>query len=253
MHTLAQLKSGQLAGISRLALSENLTTFPTEIFSLADTLEILDLSHNQLSALPNELKQLKKLKIIFASNNHFEILPESLGQCESLEMVGFKSNKIRHVPAESLPAKLRWLILTDNQLTILPDSLGERPRLQKLALAGNQLTQLPANLSELTNLELVPERPSSTDTHVSWVTQSMELEARTCKMSSGKRGCFCWRLVVVSVGARGWLCKWPAVVAVAGCAHGWRWLAVRLVCGWRCWSCCGIDSALDPGGAPHQQ
>ena len=155
MHTLAQLKSGQLAGISRLALSENLTTFPTEIFSLADTLEILDLSHNQLSALPNELKQLKKLKIIFASNNHFEILPESLGQCESLEMVGFKSNKIRHVPAESLPAKLRWLILTDNQLTILPDSLGERPRLQKLALAGNQLTQLPANLSELTNLELV--------------------------------------------------------------------------------------------------
>lgn len=155
MHTLVQLKSGQLAGISRLTLSENLTTFPTEILSLADTLEILDLSNNQLSTLPDALKQLKKLKIIFASNNHFETLPESLGQCENLEMVGFKSNKIKHVPAGSLPAKLRWLILTDNRLTSLPDSLGERPRLQKLALAGNQLTQLPANLSELTNLELV--------------------------------------------------------------------------------------------------
>jgi hypothetical protein len=155
LHTLAQLKSGQLAGISRLSLSENLTSFPSEILSLADTLEILDLSNNQLSALPNTLKQLKKLKIIFASNNHFETLPDSLGQCESLEMVGFKSNKIKHVPAGSLPAKLRWLILTDNQLTRLPDSLGERPRLQKLALAGNQLTQLPANLSQLTNLELV--------------------------------------------------------------------------------------------------
>ena len=155
MHTLVQLKSGQLAGISRLTLSENLTTFPTEILSLADTLEILDLSNNQLFTLPDALKQLKKLKIIFASNNHFETLPESLGQCENLEMVGFKSNKIKHVPAGSLPAKLRWLILTDNRLTSLPDSLGERPRLQKLALAGNQLTQLPANLSELTNLELV--------------------------------------------------------------------------------------------------
>jgi hypothetical protein len=155
LHTLAQLKSGQLAGISRLSLSENLTSFPSEILSLADTLEILDLSNNQLSALPNTLKQLKKLKIIFASNNHFETLPDSLGQCESLEMVGFKSNKIKHVPAGSLPAKLRWLILTDNQLTRLPDSLGERPRLQKLALAGNQLTQLPANLTQLTNLELV--------------------------------------------------------------------------------------------------
>lgn len=155
MQTLAQLKSGKLTGISRLTLSENLTVFPTEILSLADSLEILDLSNNQLKALPDEIKQLNKLKIIFASNNLFETLPESLGQCENLEMVGFKANKIKHVPTESLPIKLRWLILTDNQLTSLPDTLGERPRLQKLALAGNQLTQLPANLTQLTNLELV--------------------------------------------------------------------------------------------------
>ena len=155
MHTLAQLKSGQLAGISRLTLSENLIVFPTEILSLASTLEILDLSNNRIKTLPDELKQLKKLKIIFASNNNFEILPEILGQCESLEMVGFKANKIKHVPSESLPEKLRWLILTDNIISSLPDTLGERPRLQKLALAGNQLKQLPANLSQLINLELV--------------------------------------------------------------------------------------------------
>ena len=155
MHTLSELKAGHLVGISRLTLSENLTSFPTEILSLADTLEILDLSNNQLTSIPDEIKQLKKLKIIFASNNLFETLPESLGQCENLEMVGFKANNIKHVPAGSLPIKLRWLILTDNQLTRLPDTLGERSRLQKLALAGNQLTQLPANLSQLTNLELV--------------------------------------------------------------------------------------------------
>jgi hypothetical protein len=155
LHTLAQLKSGQLAGISRLTLSENLTAFPAEILSLADTLEILDLSNNQLETLPNELKQLKKLKIIFASNNKFETLPESLGQCENLEMIGFKANKIKHVPGASLPANLRWLILTDNNITTLPGTLGERTRMQKLALAGNQLTQLPANLAQLTNLELV--------------------------------------------------------------------------------------------------
>jgi hypothetical protein len=155
LHTLSELKAGHLVGISRLTLSENLTSFPTEILSLADTLEILDLSNNQLTSIPDEIKQLKKLKIIFASNNHFETLPESLGQCENLEMVGFKANNIKHVPAGSLPIKLRWLILTDNQLTRLPDTLGERSRLQKLALAGNQLTQLPVNLSQLTNLELV--------------------------------------------------------------------------------------------------
>ncbi|GIC75742.1 leucine-rich repeat-containing protein kinase family protein [Moritella sp. F3] len=155
MHTLSQLKSGELTGIKRLTLSENLTAFPLEILSLADSLEILDLSNNQLTTLPVEIAQLTKLKILFASNNQFVTLPEVLGQCPNLEMVGFKSNQINQVPETSLPVKLRWLILTDNRLEVLPDSLGERPRLQKLALAGNCLTALPETMSQCHNLELV--------------------------------------------------------------------------------------------------
>jgi len=155
LHTLSQLQSGELAGIQRLSLAENLTSFPLEILSLADSLEILDLSNNQLTSLPEELTQLKKLKIIFASNNLFKTLPEVLGRCQNLEMVGFKSNSINQVPENSLPPKLRWLILTDNKIEVLPESLGERPQLQKLALAGNCLTHLPDNLSKLHKLELV--------------------------------------------------------------------------------------------------
>ena len=155
MHTLSQLKSGELIGIQRLKISEKLTSFPLEILSLADTLEILDLSNNQLSSFPEEFVQLKKLKIIFASGNSFTSLPEVLGQCKSLEMIGFKSNLISHVAANSLPQKLRWLILTDNRIEALPDSLGERPQLQKLALAGNMLTSLPSTLEQCHNLELV--------------------------------------------------------------------------------------------------
>ncbi len=154
MHTLAQLRSGELRGINQLKLSENLTEFPLEILTLADSLEILDLSSNALSSLPDELVQLTKLKIIFASQNKFEHLPQVLGQLPNLEMVGFKSNQIKKVAENSLPVKLRWLILTDNQIKTLPDSLGERPRLQKLALAGNQLTQLPKTLAQAHNLEL---------------------------------------------------------------------------------------------------
>ena len=155
LHTLSQLRSGELAGITRLTLSENLREFPLEILSLADSLEVLDISNNQLSSLPEELSQLHQLKIIFASNNQFDTLPEILGQCANLEMVGFKSNHITHVPEKALPAKLRWLILTDNKIERLPDSLGERPRLQKLALAGNRLTALPKTIAQLHNLELV--------------------------------------------------------------------------------------------------
>jgi len=155
LHTLSQLKSGELSGTQHLKLSENLTSFPEEILSLADSLEILDLSGNQLASLPDELVKLQKLRIIFASNNLFETLPEVLGKCPNLEMVGFKANKITEVPADALPAKLRWLILTDNQIETLPDTLGERPRLQKLALAGNRLTELPQTLAQSTALELV--------------------------------------------------------------------------------------------------
>ena len=155
MQTLSQLKNGDLLGVKRLALSENLTSFPLEILSLADSLEILDLSNNQLTSLPKELVQLTKLKIIFASDNPFTTLPEVLGQCESLEMIGFKANKIKTVPANALPKKLRWLILTDNCIELLPDTLGECPRLQKLMVAGNQLTELPLTMAKLTNLELV--------------------------------------------------------------------------------------------------
>lgn len=155
MHTLEDLRSGKLAGIRRLSLSENLTSFPHEILSLADSLEILDLSNNQLSDLPKEIAQLSKLKILFASNNLFTALPSTIGLCPALEMVGFKSNKIAHVPEASMPIALRWLILTDNEITHLPNSVGERPRLQKLALAGNQLVELPDTFSQLHNLELL--------------------------------------------------------------------------------------------------
>ncbi|MFA0096988.1 leucine-rich repeat-containing protein kinase family protein [Vibrio splendidus] len=155
MHTLEQLKSGQLNGITRLQLSEGLTEFPLEILELADSLEILDLSGNQLSDLPEELSQLTNLRIIFASNNLFTHLPDVLGSLPKLEMVGFKTNQIKTVSEQSLPAQLRWLILTDNAIEVLPHSLGKRPRLQKLALAGNKIRVLPDSMENLSNLELV--------------------------------------------------------------------------------------------------
>jgi len=155
LHTLEQLKSGQLNGIKRLQLSEGLTEFPLEIIELADSLEILDLSGNQLSDLPEELSQLTNLRIIFASNNLFTHLPDVLGSLPKLEMVGFKTNQIKIVSEQSLPIQLRWLILTDNEIEVLPSSLGERPRLQKLALAGNKIRVLPESMENLSNLELV--------------------------------------------------------------------------------------------------
>ncbi|MGL5407584.1 MAG: leucine-rich repeat-containing protein kinase family protein [Shewanella sp.] len=155
MQTLAQLTAGQLQGVRRLQLVEGLTAFPPQIFDLADTLEILDLSNNQLSELPEDLYRLTQLKVLFASNNRFEKLPEALGRCAKLEMIGFKSNRIKTVPADALPPQTRWLILTDNCIEALPDKIGTLARLQKLALAGNRLSTLPVTMAQCQHLELV--------------------------------------------------------------------------------------------------
>jgi hypothetical protein len=155
MNTLEQLRAGALVGSLRLSLSCGLTHFPPEIFSLADTLEILDLSGNALTSLPDDLPRLHKLRIVFASNNRFTELPEVLGRCPNLSMIGFRANQIRTVPAAALPPLLRWLVLTDNQISELPADIGRCTHLQKLMLAGNQLSTLPPQMANCTRLELL--------------------------------------------------------------------------------------------------
>ncbi|MFM0731747.1 leucine-rich repeat-containing protein kinase family protein [Paraburkholderia sediminicola] len=154
-NTLEQLRAGQLAGTRRLKLACGLSEFPREIFDLADTLEILDLSSNALSALPDDFPRLSKLRVIFASDNPFTELPDVLGQCAQLSMVGFKANRIRKVSGKSLPPLLRWLILTDNEIEALPPEIGACAQLQKLMLAGNRLRTLPEELAACSRLELL--------------------------------------------------------------------------------------------------
>ena len=155
MQTIDQLRSGELAGSRHLKLSCGLTHFPREILNLADTLEILDLTGNALSELPDDLARLSKLRIVFCSDNQFTELPEVLGSCPELSMIGFKANRIRKVPAKALPSELRWLILTDNEIEALPDEIGNCSQLQKLMLAGNHLQKLPESLANCKRLELL--------------------------------------------------------------------------------------------------
>lgn len=155
MGTLAKLRSGELAECRRLDLSCGLTEFPREILELADTLEILNISDNRLSELPEDFSRLRKLRILFCSDNSFTHLPAVLGDCAELEMIGFKANRIETIDPAAFPGRLRWLILTDNQIECLPSSIGKCDRLQKLMLAGNRLSRLPDEMAGCVNLELV--------------------------------------------------------------------------------------------------
>ncbi len=152
---LEQLRSGQLQGSKQFQLAAGLATFPDEIFKLADSLEILDLSNNNLSELPDNFSQLKQLKIAFLNNNQFEEFPQVLAQCPQLSMVSLKGNQLKAIAPNALSPNFRWLILTNNQLTELPSSIGQLSKLQKLMLAGNRLRSLPPELAHCHNLELI--------------------------------------------------------------------------------------------------
>ncbi|MEB3231177.1 MAG: leucine-rich repeat-containing protein kinase family protein [Leptolyngbyaceae bacterium] len=156
MDLLAALRSRQLTHQPELRLTAcHLTEFPPEILDLADSLEFLNLSDNQISRLPDDVGRLKKLRIAFFNNNQFEEFPEVLAQCPNLAMVSFKGNRLQTVAETALSPTLRWLILTNNQLEVLPKSIGRLERLQKLMLAGNRLRSLPPELAHCANLELV--------------------------------------------------------------------------------------------------
>lgn len=155
METFNLLRSRQLEPSNRLALNCGFTQFPLEILDLADSLEILDLSNNQLNSLPDDFGRLTHLKAAFFFNNQFEEIPEVLAQCPQLSVIGFKSNRIRRVSASALSPIVRWLILTDNQIEQLPPEIGTLSKLQKLMLAGNRLRSLPDEMADCQNLELI--------------------------------------------------------------------------------------------------
>ncbi len=159
-------------GARELDLSgRGLRAFPHAVFDAAETLEVLDLSRNALTGLPDDLGRLKRLRVLFCSGNPIARLPPSLGDCVGLSQVGFRGCGLREVPAESLPPALRWLTLTDNRIDALPRALGERPMLRKLMLAGNRLTRLPETLAGAADLELLRLSANGFDALPPWLTE----------------------------------------------------------------------------------
>ena len=154
-HTLEELKSGSLIGLKKLKLACDLDEFPEEIISLSKTLEILDLSDNRLTELPDSICELKSLKIIFFERNNFVEFPTILKELPLLEMIGFKSNQIEIVPENAFPPRLKWLILTNNKIKKIPKSIGNCSLLQKVTIAGNLIEEIPTEMANCVNLELL--------------------------------------------------------------------------------------------------
>jgi predicted Ser/Thr protein kinase len=155
MQTLKELKAGNLKNSTNIKIACGLDNFPDELFTLEDTLEVLDLTDNNLTSLPDDFARFKKLKRLFLSNNLFTHVPEILAKLPVLSMIGMRNNQIKIFEENALPLSTRWLILTDNELKSIPESIGDLTLLQKCMLSGNQISFLPTSIIKCKNLELL--------------------------------------------------------------------------------------------------
>ncbi len=134
----------------------------------AEEVTELDLSGNELTALPPEIGKLTQLeKLILGKykydedgyitgtiGNNLRDLPkeiELLNQLEELQIVG---NQLSKIPAEIIQlVNLQSLDLRSNQLSNIPVELVQLVNLQFLNLAYNNLSSIPAELVQLINLQ----------------------------------------------------------------------------------------------------
>lgn len=104
-------------------------------------LEFLDLSHNQIASIPNDLfTLLPNLRVLKIQGNKIESLPDPSG-CEKMRELWIGDclggNNITQLP--SLPSSLRVLMAANNQLT----GIEMHPNLEVVDVSNNKLGRLP--------------------------------------------------------------------------------------------------------------
>ncbi|PBC33237.1 Protein phosphatase [Apis cerana cerana] len=108
-------------------------------------LEHLDVSYNNLDALPEWIPDLPLLRALFASHNALTALPDRLlTQPSRLEVLHLPHNRLQALPPPRKPLNIVHLTLQDNALTALPTSFFiNTEKMKVLNLSNNRLSELP--------------------------------------------------------------------------------------------------------------
>ncbi len=135
--------------LTELNLTDNnLDAVPPGLETLAD-LKRLTLKHNNFTDMVSftHLKQIKRLNL---HDNLITAIPAEIVNMESLEVLDLSNNKITELPIELLQLKnLKVLNLSNNPLKQLADWIGQFEHLEELNLVQTQLETLPESFAKL--------------------------------------------------------------------------------------------------------
>ncbi|CAF4350701.1 unnamed protein product [Rotaria sp. Silwood2] len=138
--------------LERLNLYHNvIKSIPEQIIQIR-MLKILDLSRNQLAYIPPQLCKLPNLEVLIINNNKLVSLPEEIGQLERLIELDVNSNDITQIPYQiGTLSTLRTLNIRRNMIIELPTELCAL-KLIHFDCSYNRIIRLPLNLREMNSL-----------------------------------------------------------------------------------------------------
>ncbi|VVC89325.1 unnamed protein product [Leptidea sinapis] len=141
-------------GLKYLDLSDNeLQAIPTAISSLVN-LQYLNINRNTLASIPDSMKALKHLAFLDLSVNPLEKLPETITNLTALQELFLNDTYLEYLPGNfGRLANLRILELRDNYLMILPKSLSRSTELLRLDIGQNEFQQFPEVIGRFLKLK----------------------------------------------------------------------------------------------------
>lgn len=137
-----------------IAKNNNLTcdSLPKD-FGQLKSLEVVNMSGNQIERFPSQLTELSKLRVLQLGGNRLRHLPNSIKCLAWLQVLYVGGNQLTEIPADlGQLLELTSLVLCDNLLQSLPPTLKNLYKLRSLSLHNNQLSTLP---TEIVGLDLV--------------------------------------------------------------------------------------------------
>ena len=103
--------------------------------------------------MDRRILHLKHLEILDLSQNQISTLPETIAPLTKLKQLNLSHNEIKRLPGSFLKSsQLVSLDLSSNDLTQLPDTISSVLTLHTLKLDQNKLRRLPRTLCKLRNL-----------------------------------------------------------------------------------------------------
>ncbi|XP_028610067.1 leucine-rich repeat and calponin homology domain-containing protein 1 isoform X1 [Grammomys surdaster] len=131
--------------LTHLNLSRNqLSALPACLCGLP--LKVLIASNNKLGSLPEEIGQLKQLMELDVSCNEITALPQQIGQLKSLRELNVRRNYLKVLPPELVDLPLVKFDFSCNKVLVIPVCFREMKQLQVLLLENNPLQSPPAQI-----------------------------------------------------------------------------------------------------------